>query len=245
MIIYFLIAIVAIIGFFVGAAILFGLSKIFKVGNASYKKSMLIALLSGIASGIAGAIFGLLGLGILAQLLSAVVGYFVFNYLFKKYYQASWKQSLGVYIANIVVGISLALFVALPIRLFVMEPFVVAGQSMSPHLNQGDYLFIEKFDKNIQRDNVIVFKSSNSQAYLIKRVIGLPSENITIKNGQLSINGSIFQDQFVANPIKGDVNATLGSDEYFVLSDSAAPSLDSRTFGPVKAANIVGKVLGQ
>ena len=170
MIIYFLIAIVAIIGFFVGAAILFGLSKIFKVGNASYKKSMLIALLSGIASGIAGAIFGLLGLGILAQLLSAVVGYFVFNYLFKKYYQASWKQSLGVYIANIVVGISLALFVALPIRLFVMEPFVVAGQSMSPHLNQGDYLFIEKFDKNIQRDNVIVFKSSNSQAYLIKRV---------------------------------------------------------------------------
>jgi signal peptidase I len=126
-----------------------------------------------------------------------------------------------------------------------MEPFVVSGQSMSPHLNQGDYIFIEKFDRNFQRDNVIVFKTSNNQAYLIKRVIGLPSEKITIKDGQLWINGSVFQDQYVAGPINGDVNVTLASDEYFVLSDSASPSLDSRTFGPVKSTDIVGKILGQ
>ncbi len=240
-----LIVIVAVAGFFISSAILLGLSKLFKISNASYRKSMLVVLLSGIGSSITGIVFSLIGLGVIAQILSVIAGYLILSSLFKKYYQASWGKSLGVYVANIVVGVIIALVVAVPIRLFVIEPFVVSGQSMSPHLNQGAYLFIEKFDKNIQRDNVIVFKSSNSQAYLIKRVIGLPSEKITLKDGQLSINGSLFQDQYVANPISGDANANLGSDEYFVMSDNSAPSLDSRTFGPVRLSDIVGKVLGQ
>lgn len=240
---YVLIGIVAIAGFFIASAILLGLSKLFRVSDATYKKSMLICILTGVSSSIVTIIFELIGLGGFSQILAAIVVFFVFSYLFKRYYQASWKKALGVYIANIVFGVVIALIIVVPIRLFVAEPFVVAGQSMSPHLNQGDYLIIEKFNHNFKRDDVIVFKSSNSQTYLIKRVIGLPTEKITIKNGQLLVNGTQFQDSFVASPIQGDLDVTLLADEYFVLSDNAAPSLDSRTFGPVKSSAIVGKVI--
>ena len=44
------------------------------------------------------------------------------------------------------------------------------------------------------------------------------------------------------HPIQGNLSITLGSDEYFVLSDTAEKSSDSRTFGPVKSSAIVGKV---
>lgn len=242
---YVLIGIIVIASFFIASAILLGLSKLFKVTNATYKKSMLICILTGVSSSIITIIFALIGLERLSQVLAAVIAFFVFSYLFKKYYQASWKKALGVYIANIVLGTIIALLIVVPTRLFVAEPFVVAGQGMSPNLNQGDYLIIQKFDRNFKRDDVIVFKSSNSQAYLIKRVIGLPTEKITLKGGQLSINGTQLQDSFVASPIQGDLEVTLAADEYFVLSDNAAPSLDSRTFGPVKSSAIVGKVISK
>ncbi len=113
---------------------------------------------------------------------------------------------------------------------------------MSPHLNKGEYIIIEKFDHNYQRDDVIVFKTKGG-AYLIKRIIGLPTEKVLVENGQLKINDIAFQDSYIATPIQGNTSFSLGVDEYFVLSDNAAPSLDSRTFGPVKFYAIVGKVL--
>lgn len=47
------------------------------------------------------------------------------------------------------------------------------------------------------------------------------------------------------NPVQGDLATTLANDEYFVLSDNSAPSLDSRTFGPIKTSVIIGKVISR
>jgi signal peptidase I len=204
---------------------------------------MLICFLTVISSSLITIILALIGFGMLSQILSTVIVFFIFNYLFKKYYQASWKKALGVYVANIVVGAIITLVIVVPIRLFVAEPFVVAGQGMSPNLNHGDYLIINKIVRNYKRDDVIVFKSSSRQAYIIKRVIGLPTEKITLKDGQLFVNGTQLSDPFIVSSIQGDLDITLATDEYFVLSDNAASSIDSRTFGPIKSSAIVGKVI--
>jgi signal peptidase I len=241
---YILLVIVAILAFLISSGLLLGISKVFKITVATYKKSMLITLLSGIAQVIITFILGLVGVDTLGQILAVVATFFIFSYLFKKYYQVSWKKSLGVYIANIIVGTIIALVIVVPIRLFVAEPFVVAGQSMSPHLNQGDFLIINKFDRTYERGDVVVFRSTVNNAYFIKRIIGLPSEKVQIKNGKLFINGNSVEEKFIALPIQGNVEVTLAPDEYFVLSDNSAPSLDSRMFGPIKASDIVGKERG-
>lgn len=241
---YIIIGIAAIAGFFISSAILLGLSKLFKVTNASYKKSMLICFLTVISSSLITAILLFIGFGMLSQVLSTVITFFIFNYLFKKHYQTSWKKALGVYVTNIVVGTIITLVIVVPIRLFVAEPFVVVGQSMSPNLNQGDYLIIKKFGSNYKRDDVIVFKSSSGQAYLIERIIGLPTEKISIHDGIIKINGSEFTSQNISGKIEGDLDVVLAADEFFVLGDSVVISaMDSRKIGPVKKVDIRGKVI--
>ena len=241
---YALIGIATIAGFFISSAILLVLSKLFRITNASYKKSILICFLTVISSSLITTILLFIGFGMLSQILSTVITFFIFSYLFKRHYQASWKKALGVYVANIVVGAIITLVVVVPIRLFVAEPFVIAGQSMSPNLNPGDYLIINKLDRNYKRDDVIVFKSSSGQAYLIKRIIGLPTEKITIHDGIIKINGSEFTSQNISGKIEGDLDVVLAADEFFVLGDNVVISaMDSRKIGPVKKVDIKGKVI--
>ncbi len=100
--IFILIGLAAVIGFFVASAILWGLSKLFKISNATYKKSMLVYSLTALSSAVITGIFTLVDLGVFSQVLAVIITFFVFNYLFKKYYQTSWKKALGVYITNII-----------------------------------------------------------------------------------------------------------------------------------------------
>lgn len=234
-----------VICFFISTVILFGVSRLFKI-SISLKKSLVISLLVTILSSLASVVLGIIGLGAWANVLSLVAGYFIFHYLFKKYYQVSWGRTLGVYLVNLTLTVLITFAIALPIRLFVFEPFVVSGSSMNPHLNQGDYLLIKKYNKNIIRDDIVVFMLPSKNVYLIQRVIGLPTEKIVIKDGQMLINGSPYQNKFIVGKIEGNVDVTLGDDEYFVLGDNAENSaMDSRKIGAIKYAQIVGKVSGQ
>jgi signal peptidase I len=235
----------AIISLLLNGLLLWGISRLFKISNATFEKSLLIGFLSSLVTATSNIIFTLIGLGIVGSILAVIIGFFVLYYFYKKYYSASVGKCVGIYVVNIIIGVVIGLAIILPIRLFVSEPFVVSGDSMSPHLNKGDYIIINKYDRSYKRDDVIVFRSQNNNAYLIKRIVGLSSEKIIIKDGSLQINGVAVQNAYIATPIQGDVNTTLKADEYFVLSDNSAPSLDSRTFGPVNFSQIVGKVADQ
>lgn len=240
---YILFGIVAITSFLIASAILLGLSKLFNVTNATYKRSMLVCIITSVSSSITAIIFALIGLGVLSQILAIVVAFFVFSYLFKRYYQVSWKKALGVYVLSIVLGIIISLITVIPIRLFVTEPFVVAGQSMNPTLLDGEYLFINKYDRQYERGDIIVFKLADRKIYLIQRIVALPSEKITIKDGVIKINENEFKSQTISGKIKGDIDVTLKADEFFVIGDNAEVSVvDSRQIGPIKEVNIVGKV---
>jgi signal peptidase I len=81
---------------------------------------------------------------------------------------------------------------------------------------------------------------------LIKRVIGLPGETVTIANGQVAINGQPIDEPYLNGlPTQCFQNCTitLGAGQYFVLGDNRPNSLDSRSFGPVTADNIIGQVV--
>jgi signal peptidase I len=140
------------------------------------------------------------------------------------------------------------------IRTFVVQPFLVSGASMEPNFSGGDYLLIDEISyrfREPQRGEVVVFKYPNDPAtFYIKRIIGLPGEKLTIKNGEVFVLNSDFpqgakvKEDYLRPGIKtsGNVNVTLADNQYFVLGDNRNYSFDSRSWGPLVKDNIVGLV---
>lgn len=164
-------------------------------------------------------------------------------------------KRIFAYIWEIVQVVIISLIIIVPIRYFLVQPFVVKGASMLPNFHDGEYLFINeityRFDEP-KRGDVIVFKYPlDSSQYFIKRIIGLPGEKIKIKNGQIIIFNSLFPEGMKIeessylkdNQIThGDMEIKLENDEYFVLGDNRSASFDSRRWGPLSRKNIIGKV---
>ena len=74
------------------------------------------------------------------------------------------------------------MFVVVPIRVFIAQPFIVFGESMSPTFENGDYLIVDQVSYKLstpQRQQVIIFKYPNDTTkFFIKRIIGLPNETV-------------------------------------------------------------------
>ena len=178
---------------------------------------------------------------------------------------------IGSFLAEIVKVFFLALLIIAPIRIFLFQPFFVQGASMEPNFEDGEYLIVNElgykitdieFDdikffsvksfKDLKRGDVIVFRyPKNPKQYFIKRVIALPGEKIKIRNDQVIISqkGSnpivLDESEYLAENEKtsGELTMVLKDDEYFVMGDNRSFSSDSRSWGPVKKENIIGKVL--
>lgn len=154
-------------------------------------------------------------------------------------------------IAKIVV---VALVIVIPIRYFLFQPFFVKGQSMEPNFENGDYLIVDEITyrfRSPQRGEVVVFKyPQNTSQRFIKRVIGLPGETVEIKDGKITVyqadsNVKILDESgylFESIPTPGEVKITLGPEEYFVLGDNRPASYDSRRWGVLPEADIIGRV---
>jgi len=139
--------------------------------------------------------------------------------------------------------ISLAIF--LFVYVFVVQPHRVKGGSMLPNFTDGELLLTEKISyyfSKPQRGDVLVFEAPNSQKVdFIKRIIGLPGESITIKDGSVFINDPKLTENYVNSSTSGSVSIILSDDEYFVLGDNRNSSSDSRAFGPVKKNSFRGR----
>lgn len=146
--------------------------------------------------------------------------------------------------------------IVLPIRFFVVQPFVVRGPSMEPTFENREYLVVDEltyYRRPPVRDEVVVFRyPKDPSEFFIKRIIGLPGERIDIVGGQVKItnalhsSGAILDESYLTPPNRPtypDAHWALGAEEYFVLGDNRDQSSDSRFWGPVGRKFLVGRVI--
>ena len=128
-------------------------------------------------------------------------------------------------------------------RLFVLERVIVFGDSMSGSFESGSVLLSRKYGLgDIERFDVIVVDTGRYN--VIKRVIGMPGETISIQNNTVYINGVAVRGSHGSAP-GGDNVWILHEDEFFILGDNRTGSIDSRSYGPVGSDKIRGKVIFQ
>lgn len=149
-----------------------------------------------------------------------------------------------------------AVVLAVLIRHFIATPYIVIGSSMEPTFYDYHYLIIDRITYDLQdpkRGDVIVLDlPQNTSRALIKRIIGLPGETVTLSGNTVSIKNTEHPDGFTLaepyldpNDLGGasDMSVTLGPDQFFVLGDNRKVSADSRLWGTLPREDIVGKVL--
>ena len=162
-------------------------------------------------------------------------------------------------IAVIAVG---AVFI---IRIFLVQPFLVSGTSMYPNFADGNYVLTDELTYRIrppERGEVVVFHDPQEYStYFIKRIVGLPGERVVIDNNVITVyniqnsNGLVLNESYLPAETPTSINScdggiisgtactyTLSSSTYLAFGDNRTLSFDSRSWGPLPAANIVGLV---
>jgi signal peptidase I len=156
------------------------------------------------------------------------------------------RESIGI-----ARDVALALAVAILIGVFVIQPVKVEGTSMLPRLHDGERIFINRFIynfKKIERGDIVVFYYPKDPGKnFIKRVIGLPGDEITISNGKLRINGKLVPENYLSKDYTTNINAphtwVVEPHHYFVMGDNRDASNDSRSWGYVPEMYIYGKAV--
>ncbi len=128
------------------------------------------------------------------------------------------------------------------IRTFIITPVRVDGASMDQTLEDGQILLLYKLS-NIDYGDIIVLDEEKEGEIIIKRIIGMPGDTVSINDNTVYVNGEELEEDYAYGETSDYEEITLGDDEYFILGDNRPISKDSRYFGPVKEDEIIGKVI--
>ncbi|BAU29165.1 signal peptidase I [Aneurinibacillus soli] len=130
------------------------------------------------------------------------------------------------------------------VRLFLFAPYVVKGVSMEPTLINNERILVNKgvyYAENPQRGDVIVLHATKEDDY-IKRIIGIPGDELELKNGVLYRNGSVANEPYIAEvTLSGFERLVVPKDSYFVMGDNRNRSMDSREIGFIERSHVVGR----
>lgn len=167
--------------------------------------------------------------------------------------KSSIRHELLAFAWETIKVVIIALAIILPIRYYLVQPFFVKGASMESNFEDGDYLLVDEISYRFHqpsRGEVIIFRYPNDTSqFFIKRIIGLPSETVEIKNDKVIIyneknpQGFALQENYLdpTQETLGDTVIKLDDHEYFVLGDNRLKSSDSRRWGPVNTVLIIGR----
>lgn len=177
----------------------------------------------------------------------------------------NWKS-----VASTVAILLVAPLFAIFLITFVFQSYLVDGPSMETTLQDRDRLVVWKVPRTWsritgnpyipKRGDVVVFSEpkldsfgEGSRKQLIKRVVALPGERVTVKDGILTVYNDEHPDGFepdatlpygeVITDTPGNVDVKVPKEHVYVVGDNRHNSMDSRTFGPIDADNIVGKLV--
>ncbi len=156
-----------------------------------------------------------------------------------------WLRAL---LRDLVGTILPAILIALLIHVFLAQATRVYGQSMEPNLHTNERLVIEKLSYRFhgpRRGDVVVLQDpGGSPELLIKRVVGLPGERVTIANGSVFVDGVAIDEPYLDQDTQGGGRSwVVPPFTVFVLGDNRSASRDSRIFGPVALDEILGRAL--
>ncbi len=255
--------IIILAGFFLQAYVLHYATKVLHVSGVLYKTAIKINLLESLLSIAVGIIsliiVHIIGLDWLLNILMIFFSFWVFHKLLQKFYQTTLNKNIKIYLIYIILTIILyvagTIFIAIPIRYFIFEPFYTKGAAMEPTFKENEYILINKISyrfNNPKRGEIIVFRyPKNPQKYFIKRIIGLPGEKIQFLDGSVIIyndqypEGMKLSEPYLFLNMKtwgiSDEPIEVKQNEYYVIGDNRNTSKDSRNFGPVNKNLIIGK----
>lgn len=149
----------------------------------------------------------------------------------------------------------LAAVIVIPIRYFIAQPFIVKGASMEPSFEERDYLIIDEltyYFREPMRGEVVVFRYPIIPSeYFVKRVIGIPGETVIITGGKVFIQKdpntepTEVPEPYLPSGLETtpDEKTSLGPNQYFVMGDNRAYSLDSRKWGVLDREFITGRAV--
>src|SRR3712207_5430946 len=157
------------------------------------------------------------------------------------------KKGGGVLEFLIILLVSFALVFGF-VRPFVVEAFFIPSESMVPTLRIGDRVLVNKFIYRFaqpERGDIIVFESVEGGGEdLIKRVVGVPGNKISVRGGRLLVNGEPQREPYVYKKYpdrSSSATTTVPEDHVVVMGDNRANSRDSRYFGSVPERKIEGE----
>lgn len=170
------------------------------------------------------------------------------------------------FIVDMLQSIVVALFICIILYLFILTPNQVDGYSMCPNFEDGQLLLTNKlsvwlgstpFGQSMgleyQRGDVVVFQKPGREKALIKRVIGLPGDKVSLRDGRVYVNNERVEENYLPAERRSGGGSYLGEGEeitieegnYFLMGDNRNNSLDSRfnDIGQVKREWLQGKVI--
>jgi signal peptidase I len=155
------------------------------------------------------------------------------------------KWGVGAWVRDLIETLVLAAVIFLAVNTLTGR-YEVQSISMEPTLHEGQYLIVSKVAYWIhppQRGDVIVLDPPSGQSTVpyIKRIIGLPGEQVEVRDGRVWIEGVALNEPYISGPPMYREQVTLGPDEYLVLGDNRNHSSDSHIWGTLPRENIVGK----
>ena len=155
---------------------------------------------------------------------------------------------------EIVTVMILAVLIAMLLKVYVAEAYEIRGHSMTPSFKEEQRVMLLKVGYTIERGDIVIFASRESgardgmQKDLIKRVIGLPGDNLEITDDGVFVNGEKLDEPYLQAELAHarfheHRVRKVPPGKYYVLGDNRRDSLDSRSFDVIDERSIKGKVI--